>query len=92
MTLDSTERCAVTGASDGTVNLWNYSSGVLLANYTLPDETLITGLCVDRVSCYTLAEVNWLRHLRMRHILADETLITGLCVDTAGKLLVLYTS
>ena len=67
MTLDSTERCAVTGASDGTVNLWNYSSGVLLANYTLPDETLITGLCVDRVSFYTLAEVNWLRHLRMRH-------------------------
>ena len=50
MTLDSTDRCAVTGASDGTVNLWNFSSGVLLSTYTLPDETLVTGLCVDRVS------------------------------------------
>lgn len=49
MTLDGSERCVVTGANDGTVNLWNFSSGVLLANYELPDNNLVSGLAVDRV-------------------------------------------
>ncbi|KAK7112069.1 WD repeat-containing protein on Y chromosome-like [Littorina saxatilis] len=48
MTLDGSERCVVTGANDGTVNLWNFSSGVLLANYELPDNNLVSGLAVDR--------------------------------------------
>nr|KAG5695097.1 hypothetical protein BaRGS_015073 [Batillaria attramentaria] len=53
MALDPTERLAVSGANDGTVNLWNFSTGVLLMQYATPEDSLISDIIADKLS-YTL--------------------------------------
>jgi hypothetical protein len=50
MALDPSDRTAVTGANDGTVNLWNFTQGVLLSSFCLKEPVVVTGFSFERVS------------------------------------------
>lgn len=38
MSLDEPERCLLTGSRDGTVKMWNYSTGESLLTFPNPDQ------------------------------------------------------
>lgn len=38
MSLDEPERCLLTGLRDGTIKMWNYSTGEALLTFPNPDE------------------------------------------------------
>lgn len=42
--MDQTGRRIVTGATDGTINLWNFSGGILIKNYSLPEAVVISAI------------------------------------------------
>ena len=56
MALDKNEKLALTGSNDGTVNLWNFTQGVLLSYYTLPENVVVTGFAQMRVGNFTLTD------------------------------------
>lgn len=49
LAMDQTEKRVVTGAADGTINLWNFSSGLLLNHYSLPEAVSVTAIVMDKV-------------------------------------------
>ncbi|XP_025088081.1 WD repeat-containing protein on Y chromosome-like [Pomacea canaliculata] len=49
LAMDQTEKRVVTGAADGTLNLWNFSSGLLLNHYSLPEAVSVTAIVMDKV-------------------------------------------
>ncbi|XP_014311948.2 EF-hand calcium-binding domain-containing protein 8 [Myotis lucifugus] len=44
MSLDEPERCLLTGSRDGTVKMWNYSTGESLLTFPNPDQLEISGI------------------------------------------------
>ncbi|KAM8776497.1 EF-hand calcium-binding domain-containing protein 8 [Rhynchonycteris naso] len=44
MALDESERCVLTGLRDGTVKMWNYSTGESLLTFPNPDKLEISGI------------------------------------------------
>ncbi|KAF5917883.1 hypothetical protein HPG69_010036 [Diceros bicornis minor] len=44
MSLDESERCLLTGLRDGTVKMWNYSTGECLLTFPYPDPLEISGI------------------------------------------------
>lgn len=38
MSLDESERCLLTGLRDGTIKMWNYSTGESLLSFPNPDK------------------------------------------------------
>ncbi|XP_024895488.1 EF-hand calcium-binding domain-containing protein 8 [Pteropus alecto] len=44
MSLDESERCLLTGLRDGTIKMWNYSTGECLLTFPNPDKLEISGI------------------------------------------------
>ncbi|XP_054580247.1 EF-hand calcium-binding domain-containing protein 8 [Eptesicus fuscus] len=44
MSLDEPERCLLTGSRDGTIKMWNYSTGESLLTFPNPDKLEISGI------------------------------------------------
>ncbi|XP_058535701.1 EF-hand calcium-binding domain-containing protein 8 isoform X1 [Ochotona princeps] len=44
MALDESERCLLTGLRDGTMKMWNYSTGECLLTFPNPDQLEISGI------------------------------------------------